>query len=106
MIYLILIIFASTYGNTMGTFSWKHRFSDNLNTNLSLFYSDYKFNLQIPFQKLEWDSKITNYGLKYNWNHTISDNFKLNYGIDGLYYDFNPELFSRMVLIRSIIINN
>ncbi|MFH6967478.1 carboxypeptidase-like regulatory domain-containing protein [Flavobacterium sp. FlaQc-28] len=82
--------FASTYGNTMGTFSWKHRFSDNLNTNLSLFYSDYKFNLQIPFQKLEWDSKITNYGLKYNWNHTISDNFKLNYGIDGLYYDFNP----------------
>lgn len=82
--------FASTYGNTMGTFSWKHRFSDNLNTNLSIFYSDYKFNLQIPFQKLEWDSKITNYGLKYNWNHTISDNFKLNYGIDGLYYDFNP----------------
>ncbi|QGK74328.1 TonB-dependent receptor [Flavobacterium sp. SLB02] len=82
--------FASTYGNTMGTFSWKHKFSDNLNTNLSVFYSDYKFNLQIPFQKFEWDSKITNYGLKYNWNHTISDNFKLNYGIDGLYYDFNP----------------
>ena len=82
--------FASTYGNTMGTVSWKHKFSDNLNTNLSVFYSDYKFNLQIPFQKFEWDSKITNYGLKYNWNHTISDNFKLNYGIDGLYYDFNP----------------
>jgi hypothetical protein len=74
----------------MGTFSWKHKFSDNLNTNLSVFYSDYKFNLQIPFQKFEWDSKITNYGLKYNWNQTISDNFKLNYGIDGLYYDFNP----------------
>ena len=82
--------FASTYGNAMGTFSWKHKFSDNLNTNLSVFYSDYKFNLQIPFQKFEWDSKITNYGLKYNWNQTISDNFKLNYGIDGLYYDFNP----------------
>ncbi|OXB11191.1 collagen-binding protein [Flavobacterium plurextorum] len=82
--------FASTYGNTMGTFSWKHRFSDNLNTNLSLFYSDYKFNLQIPFQKFEWDSKITNYGLKYNWNHAISENFKLNYGVEGLYYDFNP----------------
>lgn len=82
--------FNTTYGNTMGTFSWKHKFSDNLNTNLSVFYSDYKFNLQIPFQKFEWDSKITNYGLKYNWNHTISDNFKLNYGIDGLYYDFNP----------------
>ena len=83
-------LFSSTYGNTMGTFSWKHKFSDNLNTNLSVFYSDYKFNLQIPYQNLGWDSKITNYGLKYNWNHTISESFKLNYGIDGLYYDFNP----------------
>jgi hypothetical protein len=83
-------LFNSTYGNTMGTFSWKHKFSEKLNTNLSVFYSDYKFNLQIDFQKLEWNSKITNYGLKYNWNHTITENFKLNYGIDGLYYDFNP----------------
>jgi hypothetical protein len=82
--------FASTYGNTMGTVSWKHKFSEKLNTNLSVFYSDYKFNLQIPFQKIEWESKITNYGLKYNWNHIITENFKLNYGIDGLYYDFNP----------------
>jgi outer membrane receptor protein involved in Fe transport len=82
--------FASTYGNTMGTLSWKHKFSEKLNTNLSVFYSDYKFNLEIPFQKFEWDSKITNYGLKYNWNHTISEKFNLNYGIDGLYYDFNP----------------
>jgi hypothetical protein len=82
--------FSSTYGNTMGTLSWKHKFSEKLNTNFSVFYSDYKFNLEIPFQKFEWDSKITNYGIKYNWNHTISEKFKLNYGIDGVYYDFNP----------------
>ncbi|OXA79071.1 TonB-dependent Receptor Plug Domain [Flavobacterium aquidurense] len=82
--------FVTTYGNTMGTFSWKHKFSDNLNTNLSVFYSDYKFNLEVPFQSFQWDNKITNYGLKYNWNQTITENFKLNYGLDGLYYDFNP----------------
>lgn len=82
--------FASTYGNAMGTLSWKHAFSDRLNSNLSAFYSDYKFNLEIPVESFEWDSNIKSYGLKYNWNYLKSEKFKINYGIDGLYYDFNP----------------
>jgi hypothetical protein len=82
--------FASTYGNTMGILSWKHKFSDNLNTNLSVFYSDYKFNLDLPDENFEWNSKIQSYGLKYSWNHSVSEKLKLNYGIDGQYYNFNP----------------
>ncbi|MEL1255249.1 TonB-dependent receptor [Flavobacterium sp. DGU38] len=82
--------FSSKYGNTMGILSWKHTFSDRLNSNLSAFYSDYKFNLGIPIESFEWDSNIKSYGLKYNWNSLISEKFKINYGIDGLYYDFNP----------------
>jgi hypothetical protein len=82
--------FASTYGNIMGILSWKHQFSDNLNTNLSAFYSDYNFNLGIDPENFEWDNTIKSYGLKYNWNHVISEKLKLSYGIDGQYYDFNP----------------
>lgn len=82
--------FSSIYGTTMGILSWKHKFSEDLNTNLSVFYSDYKFNLEVDFQKSKWDSNIKNYGLKYNWNYSMSEKFELNYGIDGLYYDFNP----------------
>lgn len=82
--------FSSTYGNTMGIVSWKHKFSDNLNTNLSVFYSDYKFNLGISSENFEWDNKIATYGFKYNWNHTLRQKIKLNYGIDGQYYNFNP----------------
>lgn len=82
--------FSSKYGNTMGILSWKHTFTDELNSNLSVFYSDYRFNLGISTEKFEWDSNIKSYGLKYNWNYQISDKFKANYGIDGLYYDFNP----------------
>ncbi|MEO8535257.1 MAG: carboxypeptidase-like regulatory domain-containing protein [Flavobacterium sp.] len=82
--------FASTYGNTMGILSWKHKFSDRINTNLSVFYSDYKFNLTMDTENFKWDSNISSYGLKYNWNHTVSEKFKLNYGFDGLYYNFNP----------------
>ena len=82
--------FSSTYGNTMGNLSWKHRFSDNINTNLFVFYSDYTFNLSINEQNFNWDSTIKSYGLKYNWNQFISEKIKLNYGIAANYYNFNP----------------
>ncbi|MBF4467612.1 TonB-dependent receptor [Flavobacterium sp. LC2016-12] len=82
--------FGSTYGNTMGIVSWKHKFSDNINTNLAVFYSDYKFNLDISTENFEWNNVIKSYGLTYKWNHSLSEKLKLNYGIDGQYYDFNP----------------
>ncbi|KAF2332922.1 TonB-dependent receptor [Flavobacterium ginsenosidimutans] len=82
--------FASTYGSTMGILNWKHKFTDRLNSNLSVFYSDYRFNLEIPIESFKWDSNIASYGLKYNWNFQQSEKFKINYGIDGLYYNFNP----------------
>ena len=82
--------FESTFGNTMRILSWKHIFSDQLNTNLSLYYSDYKFTLGLPTELFDWNNKIENYGLKYAWNHSVSEKLKLNYGIDGQYYNFNP----------------
>jgi outer membrane receptor protein involved in Fe transport len=82
--------FASTYGSTMGILNWKHKFTDRLNSNLSVFYSDYRFNLEIPIESFKWNSNIASYGLKYNWNFQQSEKFKINYGIDGLYYNFNP----------------
>ncbi|KRD07319.1 collagen-binding protein [Flavobacterium sp. Root901] len=82
--------FASTYGSTMGILSWKHKFSDRLNSNLSTFFSEYRFNLEIPVESFKWNSNIQSYGLKYNWNYQQSEKFKISYGIDGLYYDFNP----------------
>ncbi|UUF12873.1 MULTISPECIES: TonB-dependent receptor [Flavobacterium] len=82
--------FSSTYGNTMGILSWKHKFSENLNTNLAVFYSDYKFNLGLQQEDFDWNNNIRTYGLKYGFNHIVTDKFKLNYGIDGQYYNFNP----------------
>lgn len=82
--------FASTYGNKMGILSWKHQFSDGLNTNLSLFYSDYSFNLELATEYFKWDNTIRSYGFKYNWNQTVFEKLKLSYGIDSQYYDFNP----------------
>jgi hypothetical protein len=82
--------FVINFGNTMGILSWKHKFSENLNTNLSVYYSDYKYNLGVQIENYEWENVIKSYGFKYNWKHSITEKFKLSYGVDGVYYDFNP----------------
>lgn len=82
--------FSSTYGNTMGKLNWKHRYNENINTDLSIFYSDYQFQLNLNTLSFSWDSGIESYGLKYAWQHYISDDIQLNYGVDATYYDFNP----------------
>ncbi len=82
--------FSSTYGNTMGKLNWKHRYNENINTDLSIFYSDYQFQLNLNTLSFSWDSGIESYGLKYAWQHYISEDIQLNYGVDATYYDFNP----------------
>ena len=86
--------FSSTYGNTMGKLNWKHRFSKNIATDLSIFYSDYQFGLNLNTLSFSWDSGIESYGLKYTWQQYISDDIQLNYGIDATYYDFNPGILT------------
>ncbi|MDN3595518.1 TonB-dependent receptor [Zunongwangia endophytica] len=82
--------FATTYGNTMGKLNWKHRFNEDINTDLSVFYSDYQFNLDLDSQSFDWDSAVTSYGLKYDWNHYLSEAIQLNYGLEATYYETNP----------------
>lgn len=82
--------FSSSYGSAMANINWNHTFSEKLQTSLLLFYSDYKFNVGIDSESLDWDSGIKSYGLKYDWKHTLTEKFRLNYGVDAAYYDFNP----------------
>ena len=56
--------FASTYGNTMGNIYWNYKLSEAIDTRLSLYYSDYKFNLSIASENFNWDSAVKTYGLK------------------------------------------
>jgi TonB dependent receptor/CarboxypepD_reg-like domain/TonB-dependent Receptor Plug Domain len=86
--------FSSSYGNTMANLNWKHTFTDNLKTGLLFFYSDYKFNVGIDSESMDWDSGINSYGLKYDWQHQVAPKFKFNYGIEATYYDFNPGTLS------------
>ena len=82
--------FSSTYGNTMANLKWEHRFNENILTNLAVFYSDYRFNLELNSQNFEWQSAIESYGLTYDWQHYLSEKVQLNYGAEAIYYEVNP----------------
>ncbi|RNL91734.1 hypothetical protein ED312_04235 [Sinomicrobium pectinilyticum] len=82
--------FSSSYGNTMLNLRWKHDFSNNISSDLSLIYSDYRFGLELESRDFLWDNAIESYSAKYDLRHYISENFNLHYGAHATYYDFNP----------------
>lgn len=82
--------FSSSYGNTMLNLRWKHDFSDNLSSDLSMIYSDYRFGLNLNSQDFQWDNAIETYSAKYDLRHYLSDSFSLHYGGHATYYNFNP----------------
>jgi hypothetical protein len=78
-----------SYGNSILNARWNHLFNDKLFSNLSVIYSDYKYNLKI-LNNMFWMSNVKNCIIKYDFKNYLSDAFKLNYGINSIYYDFNP----------------
>ncbi|MGS2764511.1 TonB-dependent receptor [Sinomicrobium sp. M5D2P9] len=82
--------FSSSYGNTMLNLRWKHDFSDNLSSDLSLIYSDYRFGLELESQDFVWDNAIETYSAKYDMRYYLWENFNLHFGAHATYYDFNP----------------
>ncbi|SFW46543.1 Outer membrane cobalamin receptor protein [Sinomicrobium oceani] len=86
--------FSSSYGNAMFNLRWNHRFSENLLSDLSVIYSDYRFGLDLSFFDFEWNSNIETYSLKYDMKYYVSDRFTLQYGANAIYYDFNPGTLS------------
>lgn len=82
--------FRNVYGNALANLQWKHDFSSNLNSELSLIYSNYYFGLTLDFIGLNWKTGINNFNLKYNLRHQLSENINLDYGLQGIYYNFNP----------------
>lgn len=81
------------WGNGTGTFRWNHLFSERLFSNLTLFYSNYDY--QISFgdestNRFDWDAKIINYSVKPEFTLYLNPNNILRFGGQGIIYEFEP----------------
>ena len=80
------------YGNTAGSLTWSHVFSEKLFSKISINYSNYDYGLGTHLEgaKMSWNSSITDWALRTDFHNPISELWGLNYGFSSIHHKFNP----------------
>ena len=81
------------WGNTTTTLRWNHLFNDRLFSNITLFYSNYDYELAFgedDLDKFNWNSEIDTYDIKPEFTYFINPDHELSFGADFLFYNFEP----------------
>ncbi|WP_431733772.1 TonB-dependent receptor [Chondrinema litorale] len=81
-----------SWGNTTTTLRWNHLFNDRLFSNVTLFYSNYDYELKFGEDDdvFEWNSKIINYSVKPEFTYYINTKNELTFGGQMILFDFEP----------------
>ena len=84
--------FGFAWGNATTSLRWNHVYSPKLFSNLTGFYSNYDYLLDIKSGKdgFNWNSTIQNLSLKPEFTYYANDKNTLTFGGQILYYDFLP----------------
>ncbi|MFN2261401.1 MAG: carboxypeptidase-like regulatory domain-containing protein, partial [Psychroflexus sp.] len=82
--------FSNIFGNAFGVLNWKHRFNDDLNSNLNFSFSSYNYGLELPDVGFNFENSISNFKLKYDLKHNINEKIDFNYGLNAIRYTINP----------------
>ncbi|MBN8822799.1 MULTISPECIES: TonB-dependent receptor [unclassified Spirosoma] len=86
------------WGNATGTLRWNHLFNQKLFSNLSLIFSDYKFQISsvekstqdTAVYSLFYNSGIRDLSLKYDFDFYPTPQHSIRAGIQGIYHRFTP----------------
>ncbi|MEQ8626206.1 TonB-dependent receptor [Ekhidna sp.] len=81
------------WGSKTGTFRWNHLYNERLFSNLTIYVSDYDYELKFgedELDKFEWMSNITTYDLKPEFTYFLNTNNELTFGAEAIFYRFSP----------------
>lgn len=81
------------WGNATTTLRWNHLFSDKLFANITLYYSDYDY--QINFgddaaNRFDWDARIKNYSIEPEFTWFLTPENHIRFGGQSILYNFEP----------------
>lgn len=87
-----------SWGNSTGTLRWNHLFSQRLFSNLSLIYSDYKFQIASDEKSrtgadlfsLRYNSGIRDFSLKYDVDYYPNPRHSIRFGVQTIQHRFTP----------------
>ncbi len=81
------------WGNRTATLRWNHLFSDKLFSNVTLFASEYDYDISFGDDSqngFDWDASIVNYSVKPELSYFLNPNNLLRFGGQGIIYKFQP----------------
>lgn len=81
------------WGNRTATIRWNHIFNARLFSNITAFFSDYKYELAFgedDLDKFTWDSRINTYDLKPEFTYFLNPKNEISFGGELLKYRFEP----------------
>ena len=86
-----------SYGNTAGSLTWNHTFSENLYSKFSINVSNYKYGIgsEIDGQEVDLTSRIFDVMTRAEFNQPINNTFNLNYGLAATLHQFHPGLITQ-----------
>lgn len=78
------------YGNTNVTTRWNHIFNDKLTSNLSLFYTKYRYNIDVMANPYDFsvNAGITDFSLKYDFTWLMNSKMTAKFGLSSTYHQY------------------
>lgn len=85
--------FGVKWGNSTLSAKWNHLFSDKLFSNVTYYYSRYRYNLEFNIGddlSFNWQSYINNHSLKTDFTYYLNPKNEIGFGGSSTYYIFEP----------------
>ncbi|MBQ4205710.1 MAG: carboxypeptidase-like regulatory domain-containing protein, partial [Bacteroidales bacterium] len=97
------------YGNTTATARWNHIFGDKLTSNLSMLYTDYKYNIDVTMNPYDFTLKagIKDLTARYDFTWLLSDKITSKFGVSSTFHRYNQgELNDRTGVVAEFLTIN
>ena len=94
------------YGNTTATARWNHIFTDKLTSNLSMLYTDYKYDIDVTMNPYDFSLKagIKDLTARYDFTWLLSDKITSKFGITSTFHRYNQgELNDRTGVVAEFL---
>lgn len=79
-----------TYGNKNVTTRWNHVFNDNLTSNLSVFYTNYRYRIGISMEPYDFSitAGIEDVSAKYDFTYMMNENITTRFGASATFHQY------------------
>ena len=79
------------YGNTTSTIRWNHIFNDKLTSNLSMLYTNYKYDIDVTMKPYDFSlmAGIKDISGRYDFTWLMNDKITSKFGVSTTYHRYN-----------------